>query len=97
MNKYSRRPDDKALKTKYFIPDSVDLRLSLSIAAKYKEIKIAILNQGKKELNHLMAIKNIPKIDSKIITGYSNLSRLFSIINFLKNLKQTKMKLKLKF
>ena len=31
---YNNNPDDKALKTKYFIPDSVDLILSLSIAAK---------------------------------------------------------------
>ena len=31
---YSNKPDDKALNTKYFIPDSDDLRLSLSIEAK---------------------------------------------------------------
>ena len=31
---YSNKPDDKALKTKYFIPDSDDFKLSLSIDAK---------------------------------------------------------------
>ena len=31
---YNNSPDDNALRTKYFIPDSVDLKLSLSIAAK---------------------------------------------------------------
>ena len=31
---YNNRPEDKALSTKYFIPDSDDLKLSLSIEAK---------------------------------------------------------------
>ena len=31
---YNNKPDDKALKTKYLIPDSDDLKLSLSIEAK---------------------------------------------------------------
>ena len=31
---YSNRPEDKALSTKYFIPDSDDLKLSLSMEAK---------------------------------------------------------------
>ena len=31
---YSNKPDDKALNTKYFIPDSDDFKLSLSIEAK---------------------------------------------------------------
>ena len=31
---YNNKPEDNALKTKYFIPDSVDLKLSLSIEAK---------------------------------------------------------------
>ena len=31
---YNNKPDDKALKIKYFIPDSVERRLSLSIEAK---------------------------------------------------------------
>ena len=31
---YNNKPDDKALKTKYFIPDSDDFKLSLSIEAR---------------------------------------------------------------
>ena len=31
---YNNKPEDKALKTKYFIPDSDDLKLSLSIEAR---------------------------------------------------------------
>ena len=31
---YSNKPDDKELNTKYFIPDSDDFKLSLSIEAK---------------------------------------------------------------
>ncbi len=31
---YNNKPDDKALNTKYFIPDSEDFKLSLSIEAK---------------------------------------------------------------
>ena len=32
-------------------------------------------------------MKNIPKIDNKIIIGYSNLSNLLSIIKFLEELR----------
>ena len=32
-------------------------------------------------------MKNIPRIDSKIIIGYSNLSRLFSVIKFFDEFK----------
>ena len=34
-------------------------------------------------------MKNIPKIDNKIIIGYSNLSSLLSIIKFLEEFKTT--------
>ncbi len=34
-----------------------------------------------------LTIKNIPKIDNKIIIGYSNLSSLLSTINFLEEFK----------
>ena len=58
---------------------------------KYKEIKIAILNQGKRELNHLnLTIKNIPKIDSKIIIGYSNLSNYCRVIKDFDELRTKK-------
>ena len=36
---YNNSPDDKALKTKYFMPDSDDLKLSLSIDAKMYNAK----------------------------------------------------------
>ena len=32
-------------------------------------------------------MKNMPKIDNKIIIGYSNLSNLLSMINFLEELR----------
>ena len=35
-------------------------------------------------------MKNIPKIDNKIIIGYSNLSNLLSIIKFLEELRTNK-------
>ena len=35
-------------------------------------------------------MKNIPKIDSKMIIGYSNLSNLLSMIKFLDELRTNK-------
>ena len=42
----------------------------------------------KKDLE--LTMKNIPKIDNKIMIGYSNLSNLFSTINFLDELSTNK-------
>ena len=52
---------------------------------KVREIVILILNKNIKSLE--LTIKNIPKIDNKIIIGYSNLSSLLSIIKFLEELR----------
>ena len=46
-------------------------------------LKIVILNQDKKKRikSFELIIKNIPRTESKIIIGYSNLDKFLSIIN----------------
>ena len=79
---YNNNPEDSALNTKYFIPDSVDLKLSLSIDARIYNDRDCNSNP-KFELT----IKNIHKIDKRIIIGYSNLSNLLYIIKFFEELR----------
>ena len=54
----------------------------------YRVIEIATQGQGKKSMRSFeLTIKNIPRIDNRIIIGYSNLSNLLSIIKSLEEFK----------